>query len=110
MKSKDARLHYRELNFREYGKEDRYTGVSRYAILDDGIVLVFRDRPAYYLYSFKKPGRVHVINMIEAAIKGEKLSTYINRYVRNSFEDTWPPNSSGRSSSSPPINPIAPFA
>jgi hypothetical protein len=75
MKSKDARSHSEELGFKDYKKVGN-TGVSRYSVLEDGIVLIFRDKPDYYLYSFKKPGS-HVKEMIEAATKGEKLSTLI---------------------------------
>lgn len=89
MKSKDARSRSQELAFREYKKDGGNTGISAYSTLEDGIVLIFHDKPFYYLYSFKKPGRLHVKQMTEAARKGEKLNTYINTNVRGNYDDKW---------------------
>jgi hypothetical protein len=106
MKSKDARSHSEELGFKDYKKVGN-TGVSRYSVLEDGIVLIFRDKPDYYLYSFKKPGS-HVKEMIEAATKGEKLSAYVNQNVRDNYDDTWPPADSVGYSSPRAVKPTSP--
>jgi hypothetical protein len=92
MTSKEARLNSKAIEFCEYRKGDADTGVSKYAILSDGIVLIFKRKPEYYLYSFTKPGKKDVKEMIIRANSGEKLSTYVSQVVRDNFDDKWMAN------------------
>lgn len=90
MKSKDARAHSAELDFKPY-KHQGNAGVVRYAMLEDGIVLTFANSNDYYLYSFAKPGKKHVEQMKQAAKNGERLSTYVSQQVRQNYADKWDP-------------------
>jgi hypothetical protein len=90
MTSKEARLHPERLDFKEYEKADE-GGVVKYAILEDGIVLVFKDNEYYYLYNFVEPGIEHIEEMITKAEKGKKLNTYVTQIVRGNYADKWIP-------------------
>lgn len=90
MTSEDARSHSENLCFKKY-QVNRENGVSEYAILDNGIVLKYHDRPHYYLYTFVKPGKRDVKQMIKKAEKGEGLNSYVNKNVRDNYSDKWIP-------------------
>ena len=90
MKSKDAKAESDKLVFKVYEKAGS-TGVGKYAILEDGIVLIFKDRPDYYLYTFITPGKPYVRQMWNFAEAGEGLNTYVNQKIRNNYADRWIP-------------------
>jgi hypothetical protein len=89
MTSKEARANSAAIEFKAYKNDDEKTGVSKYAILKDGIVLIFRNKREYYLYDFTKPGKKDVEEMITRAIKGEKLSTYVSQVIGINYADKW---------------------
>ena len=57
-----------------------------YAIGKDWLEIVFEDRAAIYRYSYKKPGRAHVMRMIALAKQGDGLASYINQHVKANYE------------------------
>ncbi|MBL0911691.1 MAG: hypothetical protein IBJ09_04905 [Bacteroidia bacterium] len=62
-----------------------YSGVRRYEIGDAYIKIWFHDAGPY-VYSYRKPGRLHVEKMKKLAQAGQGLATYINKYVRGNYE------------------------
>jgi hypothetical protein len=67
-----------------YGRSDRDQGVVAYQAGDDFIRLLFVDG-SVYLYNAEKPGAKHVSEMKELAVRGEGLTTYVNRMVRTAY-------------------------
>lgn len=65
-------------------KGSKESGVSAYEIGPDWIKVKFKDETVY-TYSYTSAGRIHVETMKDLATKGEHLSTYINRYVRELY-------------------------
>lgn len=69
-----------------YRNRNGHSGVASYALLDDGILVHFVDG-ATYRYGLERPGRHHVGRMKSLAMGGRGLATYINRYVREKYEE-----------------------
>lgn len=61
------------------------SGVRRYEIGEDYIKVWFHDA-GLYVYSYRRPGRLHVQKMKVLARAGRGLATYINKYVRGNYE------------------------
>jgi hypothetical protein len=55
-------------------------------LLDDGIIVRFVE-DGTYRYGPERPGRYHVGQMKSLAMAGRGLATYINRYVRDKYEE-----------------------
>lgn len=68
-----------------YKNSNRDTGVVAYEIVDDGIVVQFRDG-RLYLYTIKSAGKLAIKQMKLLAKKGEGLTTYINQHVKERYE------------------------
>lgn len=64
-----------------YRNRSGRSGVDRFDIRPDGIVICFKDGGCY-LYSFTKCGQSVVQQLIRLARKGCGLATYINRHIR----------------------------
>ncbi|HVS91774.1 MAG TPA: hypothetical protein VHE59_07065 [Mucilaginibacter sp.] len=64
---------------------DHVTGVAAYLFAGDSIILKFRSRDEFYLYTDKMPGAEHVKTMKKLAKKGSGLTTYINQNVRERY-------------------------
>jgi hypothetical protein len=62
------------------------SGIRSYGIGPDFIKIVFKDGGAY-TYTFKSAGVKHVANMIDLAIRGKGLTTYIKQHVKDRFEE-----------------------
>ncbi|MES2516376.1 MAG: hypothetical protein V4580_19635 [Bacteroidota bacterium] len=62
------------------------SGIRSYGIGPDFIKVVFKDGGAY-TYTFKSAGVKHVSNMMELAVRGKGLTTYINQHVKDLFEE-----------------------
>jgi hypothetical protein len=62
------------------------SGIRSYGIGADFIKVVFKDGGAY-TYSFKSAGVKHVSNMINLAVSGKGLTSYINQHVKDLFEE-----------------------
>ena len=67
-----------------YKNISRFSGIRSYGIGPDFIKIVFKDG-SIYLYTFESAGVKHVANMIDLAISGKGLTTYINKFVRDSY-------------------------
>ncbi len=61
------------------------SGVLKYEIFTEHIIIQFKSQGSYY-FSYKNPGQVHVEKMKDLAEKGQGLSTYISKYVKNNYE------------------------
>jgi hypothetical protein len=61
-------------------------GVTGYELRKDGIILQFKEGKTYF-YSHKRPGQFHVDNMKNLALAGTGLTTYVNKYVREDYDD-----------------------
>ena len=61
-----------------------HSGIRAFDIKQDSIKIEFNDG-SIYLYDDKKPGPVHLAQMKKLAIKGQGLTTYINKWVRQNF-------------------------
>lgn len=64
---------------------DHVTGVVAYLFAGSSIILKFRSKDEFYLYTDKMPGAEHVKTMKKLAKKGSGLSTYINQNVRERY-------------------------
>ena len=62
------------------------SGVTRYAIGPDYIVVEFKSHEAYR-YDYSIPGRSHVEAMKRLAEAGKGLTTFINRKVGASYDE-----------------------
>ncbi len=62
------------------------SGIRSYGIGPDYIKVVFKDGGTY-LYTFKSAGFKHVSTMMDLAIRGKGLTTYINQHVKDRFEE-----------------------
>ena len=69
-----------------YRDKSGRSGISRYEILDRAIVLEFKVDGKRYLYTYSKPGKLHVDVMKVLAIEGMGLTTYVNQHVREYYE------------------------
>jgi hypothetical protein len=58
----------------------RSSGVTHYEIFEDYIDLRFRGKEHAYRYHISRISKYHIDIMKELAVKGEKLSTYINQH------------------------------
>jgi len=67
-----------------YGDRDGDSGIARYAIAADAIVVEFTDGGTYR-YDGTRPGLAHVAEMQRLAREGRGLNTYINRFVRGNY-------------------------
>jgi hypothetical protein len=74
------------LDLTPYRNRDGHSGVSAYQLLDDGIIVRFVE-DGTYRYGPERPGRYHVGQMKSLAMAGRGLATYINRYVRDKYEE-----------------------
>lgn len=63
-----------------YANRSGDSGVTRYAVVGDAIVIEFSGGDCY-LYDSVSPGPLHVRRMQELAAAGRGLSTYISRNV-----------------------------
>ncbi len=70
--------------FHRYLDVSRHSGVVAYALLPDAIAVEFV-QGGVYVYSHDCPGRLHVSRMKVLAGKGQGLSSYISRHIRNRF-------------------------
>lgn len=61
------------------------SGVSAYEIGSDYILVRF-STGAVYRYSYRKAGNSHVDEMKSLARKGLGLNSYINKYVKYSYD------------------------
>ena len=62
-------------------------GVLAYEILDDALILKFKDG-RIYTYDYKRPGKEQVEEMKKFARQGSGLTTYVNKYVRDNYSST----------------------
>jgi hypothetical protein len=67
-------------------KGSKSGGVDSYELRENGIILKFKDGKTY-VYSYKRPGKIHVDNMKRLAKGGSGLTTYVNKYVRDNYDD-----------------------
>ena len=73
-----------ELILQRYGNRSGNSGVRAFAIVAEGIAVQFGDHT--YLYSWRKPGRAHVLEMRRLALTGRGLSSYISRKVGKGYD------------------------
>lgn len=79
------------LNFEKRVKMEYYrnlsgtSGISAYSIGADYIRVRF-NTGAEYTYSYRKAGKSHVDSMKALAIRGSGLNSYINKYVKYSYD------------------------
>jgi hypothetical protein len=59
------------------------SGVTRYEIGDDYILVKFRNNDRPYRYSYARAGKKHVDRMKALAIAGRMLGTYISQNVHD---------------------------
>lgn len=80
------------LNAEEISKMNSYanlngnSGVAEYQIADTSIRVKFITSPDIYVYTYLKPGKVHVDEMKRLAKSGRGLATYINQNVRKNYD------------------------
>ena len=66
-------------------KGSQNSGVTEYEFKKDSIILKFKDGRTY-LYSARRPGKIHVDEMKNFAIAGHGLTGYVNKYVRDNYD------------------------
>ena len=60
-------------------------GVLNYEVVGRAIILEFADHRYRYVYDEISPGAVHVRAMIQLAMRGKGLTTYVNQHVRENY-------------------------
>lgn len=68
-----------------YIDRDDHSGILRYELGDDYIKIEFQNN-SIYLYSYSSSGENYIETMKELAISGYGLNSYINKYVKLSYE------------------------
>lgn len=72
-----------------YRSRDGDSGVTRYAIGPDSIIVEFKSNDGYR-YDYSVPGRAKVETMKKLAAAGAGLTTFINREVKGEYaEKLW---------------------
>ena len=80
------------LNAEEISRMDSYanlngnSGVEKYQITETSIRVKFITSSDIYVYTYQKPGKIHVDEMKRLAKSGRGLATYINQKVRKNYE------------------------
>jgi hypothetical protein len=69
-----------------YGRPGQAQGVTAYDSGPDFIRIEFVDG-SLYRYDASRPGWAHVAKMKMLAERGEGLTTYINRHVRDNYAE-----------------------
>ena len=69
-----------------YKNQHGNSGVSAYEIGEESITVQFVGGDTY-LYTYRKPGKTQVEQMKALAERGEGLSTYISRVVKERYEE-----------------------
>jgi hypothetical protein len=69
---------------------DHVTGVVAYLFVKNSIILKFKSREEYYLYTPETTGANHIKNMKERAEKGSDLSGYISKNVKYRYHKRSP--------------------
>jgi hypothetical protein len=84
---------FKSISQYRFGVMQRYknasgkSGIHSFEIFKDRIDIIFiTDLTLKYVYTYNKPGRNHVDQMKALAIKGENLTTYINKNIRDNYE------------------------
>lgn len=62
------------------------SGVHSYEIGSEHIKVQFSGAARIYTYSYRKAGRDHVEQMKQLARNGRGLQTYINKFVKYSYD------------------------
>lgn len=62
------------------------SGVDSYQIGDNYITIKFSGTFRSYTYSYNKAGRAHVEKMKSLAKQGSGLNSYVNNYVKFSYD------------------------
>lgn len=70
----------------KYRDTNRDSGVDSYSILPTSIKVKFKSGRTVYVYTYSKPGAVHVDKMKTLALSGNGLNAYINNHVRDKFD------------------------
>lgn len=73
-------------DMKRYGDSSGGQGVLGYELGIDRIIVKFQDGRVYK-YSYRSAGANHVERMKDLAEKGKGLTTYINRHVKDLYED-----------------------
>lgn len=71
---------------KKYGGFSGGQGVTGYEEKPDRIIIKFQDG-SLYTYSYRSAGIEHVEKMKDLAEAGRGLTTYINKYVRELYEE-----------------------
>ena len=61
------------------------SGIVRYALGDDFILIVFKGSDSAYIYNYQVTGTSEVEEMKGLAIRGEGLSSFISKHVHDKF-------------------------
>jgi hypothetical protein len=64
------------------------SGVVSYEISDTSIKVKFKTTSKAYVYSYVRPGQLHVEKMKELAVAGHGLQSYINRHRGAGYDRT----------------------
>lgn len=83
---------FQKKNFMKSYEGSKKGGVDGYEFNEEGIILRFKGGRTY-LYSNKRPGKVHADNMKKLAANGNGLTAYVNKYVRDDYDDKLRPKS-----------------
>lgn len=77
----------------DYKNLSGQSNVLKYEIDQDFIIIEFKttnkDGCNTYKYSYKSAGKTNVEEMKKLAVDGIGLHSFINRYVKKSFESKW---------------------
>lgn len=71
---------------KKYRDIDHDSGVDTYLDLPTAIKIKFKGGSKIYVYSYSKPGQVHVEKMKSLSSAGEGLNAYINKYVKDKYD------------------------
>jgi hypothetical protein len=74
---------------KRYANQSRSSGVVAYELGEEFIDVKFVGGEVYR-YTARRPGARDVLHMKELALRGEGLSTFISRHIRNRYESKRP--------------------
>jgi len=72
----------------KYGNLGGDSGVVSYDSLSTSIKIQFVNNSTIYVYTYSKPGKIHVEKMKQLARAGRGLATYISQKVRDDYDYT----------------------
>ncbi len=70
----------------KYEDIDKDSKVECFQNNETSIKVRYKDSSKVYVYSYDKPGRLHVERMKRLALSGDGLNSFVNKYVGKKYD------------------------